>query len=54
MTRERASEMLRESITTEVTDILCHRLLRHLPFAMDVAVVLSHRQMKWSATEDSG
>ena len=25
MTRERASEMLRESITTEVTDILCHR-----------------------------
>lgn len=38
MTRERASEMLREAITTEVADILCHRLLRHLPFAMDVAV----------------
>ncbi|MDE6823941.1 MAG: hypothetical protein K2J27_04335 [Duncaniella sp.] len=38
MTRTRASEMLRESPATEVTDILCHRLLRHLPCAMDVAV----------------
>lgn len=38
MTRQRASEMLREAPTTETADILCHRLLRHLPYAMDVAV----------------
>lgn len=38
MTRERALEMLHEALTIEVADILCHRLLRHLPFAMDVAV----------------
>ena len=37
LTRERASEMLREVYTTEVADILCHRLLRHLPYAMDLA-----------------
>lgn len=37
VTRQRASEMLRQTLTTEVADVLCHRLLRHLPFAMEVA-----------------
>ncbi|WP_297072325.1 hypothetical protein [uncultured Duncaniella sp.] len=48
MTRQRASEMLREVTVTEVADILCHRLLRHLPFAMDVAVdaVTSDNEME--------
>lgn len=36
--RERAAEMLREASTCEVADILCHRLLRHLPFAIDLAM----------------
>lgn len=38
MTRSRALEMLNEAPTVEVIDVLCHRLLRHLPFAMEVAV----------------
>lgn len=38
LTRGRAAEMLRESPTTEVTDILCHRLLRHEPYALDIAM----------------
>ncbi len=38
MTCEKASEWLGEVPTTEVADILCHRLLRHLPFAWDVAM----------------
>lgn len=37
LTQERGAEMLRESPTVEVTDVLCHRLLRHLPYAMDLA-----------------
>ena len=41
LTRERASEMLRESPTTEVTDILCHRLLRHEPYALELATEAS-------------
>lgn len=38
LTRERAAEMLREAQTTEVADILCHRLLRHQPYALDLAL----------------
>ncbi len=38
LTKTRAAEMLREACTIEVCDILCHRLLRNLPFAMDIAV----------------
>lgn len=38
LSRERAAEMLHEAPTTEVADILCHRLLRHLPFALEIAV----------------
>lgn len=38
LTRERAAEMLGECPTTEVADILCHRLLRHLPSALDIAM----------------
>lgn len=38
LTRARAVGMLRESPTTEVTDILCHRLLRHEPYALDIAM----------------
>ena len=37
LTERRAAEMLREAPTTEVADILCHRLLRHLPFALKIA-----------------
>lgn len=38
LSRERAAGMLREAPTTEAADILCHRLLRHQPYAMDIAV----------------
>lgn len=38
LSRERAAEMLREAPTTEVADILCHRLLRHQPYAMEIAM----------------
>ncbi|MCM1076870.1 MAG: hypothetical protein NC411_05875 [Bacteroides sp.] len=41
LSRERASEMLRESPTTEVSDILSHRLLRHTPYALDMAMELA-------------
>lgn len=37
LTPERGAEMLREAQTVEVADILCHRLLRHLPFALKIA-----------------
>lgn len=37
LTQDRAAGMLREAQTTEVADILCHRLLRHLSYAMDLA-----------------
>jgi len=37
LTRERASELLREAPTTEVADIVCHRLLRHMPYALGLA-----------------
>lgn len=37
LTRQRAAELLAEAQTTEVADILCHRLLRHMPFALDLA-----------------
>lgn len=39
--RARAEEMLREAPCAEVTDVLCHRLLRHLPFAAQMAEALS-------------
>ncbi len=38
---EAAERLLRESPCAEVTDVLCHRLLRHLPFAADLARRLS-------------
>ena len=38
LTRERAAGLLSEAQTTEVADILCHRLLRHMPFAIDLAI----------------
>lgn len=38
LTRERAAEMLREAQTVEVADILCHRLLRHQPYALEIAL----------------
>ena len=38
LTRERAAGLLSEAQTTEVADILCHRLLRHMPFALDLAI----------------
>lgn len=37
MTPELAMEWLRLSPTPEVTDILCHKLLRKLPFAAEIA-----------------
>ncbi len=36
-----AERLLRESPCAEVTDVLCHRLLRHLPFAADLGRRLS-------------
>lgn len=41
MTAVKARRWLEESPSAEVTDILCHRLLRHLPDAMDIAVSLA-------------
>lgn len=38
LTRSRAAAMMRECLTPEVADILCHRLLRHRPDALDLAV----------------
>lgn len=38
MTPELAMEWLRQSKAVEVTDILCHKLLRKLPFASEIAV----------------
>lgn len=38
LTRTRAAEMLREAQTVEVADILCHRLLRHEPYALELAM----------------
>lgn len=37
MTQELAMEWLRQSPALEVTDILCHKLLRKLPFAAEIA-----------------
>ena len=39
--RPRAEAMLREAPYPEVTDVVCHRLLRHLPFAAELAESLS-------------
>lgn len=36
--RETARRMMKDVITPEVADILCHRLLRHLPFARELAM----------------
>ncbi|MDE6161059.1 MAG: DNA alkylation repair protein [Muribaculaceae bacterium] len=33
----RAAAMLRETPCAEVADVLCHRLLRHMPYAFDLA-----------------
>ncbi|MDE7024725.1 MAG: DNA alkylation repair protein [Paramuribaculum sp.] len=38
MTFEEASQWLETTIGTEATDILCHRLLRKLPFAYKLAI----------------
>lgn len=38
MDREMAGKMMREVLTPEVADILCHRLLRHLPYARELAM----------------
>lgn len=37
VTKDAAAAMLRESPAAEVTDILCHRLLRHAPYAAELA-----------------
>lgn len=37
MTIEKSLEWLNNSPSDEATDILCHRLLRHLPHALDIA-----------------
>lgn len=37
MTPELAMQWIADSPTTEVTDVTCHRLLRHLPFAAETA-----------------
>lgn len=38
MDEETAARMMKEVLTPEVADILCHRLLRHLPFARRIAM----------------
>ena len=40
LTRERAAAMARQVRWSEDADILCHRLLRHAPFAIDLAAEL--------------
>ena len=37
----RAEQMLREAPCAEVADVLCHRLLRHLPFAQELSLSLA-------------
>ena len=37
MTREKSVEWLRGAPTTETVDVLCHRLLRYRPFAVELA-----------------
>lgn len=37
MTLEKSLEWIRTSPSDETTDVLCHRLLRHLPFALEIA-----------------
>ena len=37
----RAERMMREAPCAEVADVLCHRLLRHLPFAAELAASLA-------------
>ncbi|MDE6332414.1 MAG: hypothetical protein K2L80_07405 [Muribaculaceae bacterium] len=37
MSHEKALRWMSEALCTEETDVLCHRLLRHLPYACDVA-----------------
>ncbi len=41
MTRELARKWVGESMSVEVADMLCHKLLRHLPFALEFAEELS-------------
>lgn len=41
MTLSSALEMIRQSPSAETVDILCHRLLRHTPFSLDIAVQAS-------------
>lgn len=50
LTQERAAEMLREAQTVEVADILCHRLLRHQPYALEIAMEAAVQPTRWSAT----
>lgn len=38
---ERAAAMLREAPCAEVADVLCHRLLRHTPYALSLALSLA-------------
>ena len=41
MSAGKARRWLEESPSAEVTDVLCHRLLQHLPEAMDIAVSIA-------------
>ena len=41
MTLSSALEMISQSPSAETVDILCHRLLRHTPFSLDIAVQAS-------------
>lgn len=41
ITSARAIEMVKESPSAEITDSLCHKLLRQLPYSFDLAVQLS-------------
>lgn len=40
VTRDEAERMAAESLTPEVADVLCHKLLRHLPYSFEMAVNL--------------
>ena len=44
MPPQTAAQWLAEAQTTEVADHLCHSLLRHLPFAADIAIALFNHE----------
>lgn len=45
ITVDSALEMINQSPAAETVDILCHRLLRHTPFSLDIAIKASDPEL---------